>query len=330
MKLTQSCMAVALLTALVISGCSSSTYRDRSNDYSEAQEVEHELPGNYRHRDAMPIPKANRARQARAGDVPRPDSLRVTDGDTPLVEQRTDEDAAWLLVQRSPAEVWPALQAFAEQQDLPVTSSQPRRGEITWQEDAASGLAAQKVTLRQGVRRGTAEVRLRSFEGDDSQLGFSDYDRARMMALEQFLLSSLQEGDQRVSQQAQSLHTRQQVRLVDRDDRQVLVLRLDYDRAWSELTRLLEDEFNEDVQQLNDLDRSEGRIYLRYVPQDERRRGFFARLFRRGPADDAHHYQLHLAEYNNELDLILETAPGEAAPEEIETELLSWLERQLR
>lgn len=329
MKLMQTGTAVVLLTALVISGCSSSSYRDRSDDYSEAQEVEHELPGEYRHRDAMPVPEGERARQARSGDVPRPDPLRVTDADTPLVEQRTDEEAAWLWVQRSPAEVWPALQAFAEEQDMPVTSRDPRRGEITWQEDSASGLAAQKISLRQGVRRGTAEVRLRSFDGD-AHLGFSDYDRTRLMALEQYLLSSLQDGDQRVSRQAQSLHTQQQVRLVDRDDRQVLVFRLEFDRAWSELTLLLEKEFDEEVQELKDLDRSEGRIYLRYVPQDERRSGFFARLFRRGPAADAHHYQLHLAEYNNELDLILETEPGEAAPESVENELLSWLERQLR
>jgi len=110
----------------------------------------------------------------------------------------------------------------------------------------------------------------------------------------------------------------------------VLVFRLEFDRAWSELTRLLEDEFDEEVQQLKDLNRSEGRIYLRYVPQDERSQGFFARLFGRGPSEDAHHYQLHLVEYNNELDLLLETKPGKAAPEEVERELLSWLERQLR
>ncbi|MDR9467027.1 outer membrane protein assembly factor BamC [Marinospirillum sp.] len=330
MKFMQTYALVALLTVLVISGCSNSAYRDRSDDYPKAREVEHELPDDYRHRDAMPIPETQRTGQARDGEVPRPEPLRVAASDTPLVEQRTDEEAAWLLVQRSPAEVWPALQAFAEQQDMPVTGSYPRRGEITWQEDAASGLAAQKITLRQGVRRGTAEVRLRSFEENTERLAFSDYDRTRLMALKQFLLATLEEGDQRVSQQAQSLHSREQVRLVDRDDRQVLVFRLEFERAWSELTRLLEDEFDEKVQELKDVDRSEGRIYLRYVPQDERRQGFFARLFGRGPSEDAHHYQLHLVEYNNELDLTLQSEPGEPAPEEIERELLSWLERQLR
>jgi|AntRauTorckE6833_2_1112554.scaffolds.fasta_scaffold10292_4 uncharacterized lipoprotein len=329
MKFMQTYTVVALLTVLIISGCSNSSYRDRSDDYHQAREVTHGLPDDYRHRDAMPIPELQRTGHARDGEVPRPEPLRVTASDTPLVEQRADDDAAWLLVQRSPAEVWPALQAFAEQQDMPVTGSYPRRGEITWQEDATSGLAAQKIILRQGVRRGTAEVRLRSFEGNNN-LAFSDYDRTRLMALKQFLLATLQEGDSRVSQQAQSLHTRQQVRLVDRDDRQVLVFRLEFDRAWSELTRLLEDEFDEEVQQLKDLNRSEGRIYLRYVPQDERSQGFFARLFGRGPSEDAHHYQLHLVEYNNELDLLLETKPGKAAPEEVERELLSWLERQLR
>lgn len=318
-----------LFALMLASGCSSSDYRDRSDDYHAAEAVSHDLPSHYQQRNVMPIPSPERSAQGLSGEVPRPDPLRVTTAETPLVEQRADEEAAWLLVQRSPAEVWSSLQAFAEEQDLPVQSRNPRRGEIIWEEDAASGLAAQKITLRQGVRRGTAEVRLRSFDSEQD-LAFSDYDRTRLMALEQYLHASLQAGNQGISQQAQSLHTREQVRLVDRDDRQVLVFRLEFDRAWSELTRVLEEHFDEDLQQLQDLDRSEGRIYLRYVPEEDRPSGFFARLFRRGPADAEHHYQLYLTEYKDELDLVLETEPGQAAPEKVESELLSWLERQLR
>ncbi|SFC39874.1 NlpB/DapX lipoprotein [Marinospirillum celere] len=329
MKPVQTYTAVALLSALVVSGCSSSEYRDRADDYRDAEKAEHALPDDIRHRDAMPIPQAERSAQARSGDVPRPESMRITGSDTPIVDQRTDEDAAWLLVQRSPAEVWPALQAYSDELDVAVTGSNPGRGEILLEADQASDLAAQRIELRQGVRRGTSEVRLRSVE-DNRTLAFSEYDRTRLMGLENYLQASLQEGDQRVSQQAQTLHSTRNVRLVDRDGRQVLVFRLEYDRVWSELVRLLEDEFDEDIQRLDDFNRSEGRFYLRYVPQDERRRGFFARLFRRGPGADEHHYQLYLAEYNNELDLLVEVEPGEAAPVAVEEELLRWLERQLR
>ena len=330
MKLSLKHLCCLLPALLLASGCSSSEYRDRSTDFAEAQAVEHALPDEIRARDAMPIPQGERSPQARLGDPPRPNPLRVREAGAPVVDLRTDEEAAWLLVERSPAEVWPGLQRFAEQQDLPVIESNPRSGHITLDADRVSNLAPQRISLRQGVRRGTSEVRLRSVAEDGELLGFSDYDLTRLSRLKNELIASLQDSDQQVSRQAQSLHSREQVRLVDRDERLVLVFRLEYDRVWSELTRLLEQEFDERHQQLEDLDRSEGRFYLRYVPRDERRTGFFARLFRRGPSADAHHYQLYLAEYNQELDLILEVEPGQAAPVAVEEELLRWLERQLR
>ncbi len=330
MKRLSPSLAFSMLCLVFVAGCSSSQFRDRTADYGEAEAVEYPQLAELKTGDAMPIPASDLPAQARRGEVQRPEPLRVREADASLVEERRDEEGVWLFVERSPAEVWPALQGFASEQDLPVESSQPRQGVIRFSADQASQLAAQQIQLRQGVRRSTSEVRLGSVTEDGESLSLSEYDLTRLMALKNYLLVSLTDEDQRVSRQAQSLHAQQQLRLVDRDERLVLVFRLDYDRVWSELTRLLEDEFDDNHQQLNDLDRSAGRFYLRYVPQDERRRGFFARLFRRGPGADEHHYQLYLAEYSSELDLTLEVEPGQAAPVAVEEELLRWLERQLR
>lgn len=318
-----------LLIVVLITGCSSSDYRDRNSDYHKAEAASYTLPENLAQRDAMPVPEASGRRISSAQQAPRPEPLRVLDEKEGVVQQRADEQGGWLLVTRSPGEVWTSLQAFAQSQDVEVVSSSPRQGQILLAADTASGLPSQRISLRQGVRRGTSEVRLHSVE-NQQPLPFSDYDRTRMMAMEAFLATSLTEGGQSVSLQAQSLHNDHSVRLVDRDGREVLVLQLDYDRAWSELVRLLEDEFDDDYQQLNDRNRSEGRLYVRYVPQDQRPSGFWSRLFSRAPATDAHNYQLYLAEYHQELDLILEVTPGVAAPEAVEAELLVWLERQLR
>lgn len=317
-----------LLLALV-SGCSSSEFRDRNSDYHKAEAATYNLPDHLVQRDAMPVPASSERRITSAQQAPRPEPLRVLDEKDGLVQQRVDERGSWLMVARSPGEVWTSLQSFAQSQDVAVTSSNPRQGQILLAADPASRLPAQEISLRQGVRRGTSEVRLHSVENQQS-LPFSDYDRARMMAMEAYLISSLTDGGQSVSLQAQSLHSNHAIRLVDRDGRQVLVMRLDYDRAWAELVHLLEDEFNDDYQQLNDRNRSEGRLYLRYVPLEQRPSGFWSRLFSRAPAMDEHNYQLYLAEYHQELDLILETAPDVAAPEAVEAELLQWLERRLR
>jgi len=318
-----------LLMVGLITGCSSSEYRDRNTDYHKAKAVNNDLPASYPDQDVMPFAKANRSLGQARDTVPRPEPLRVMDEGKDLVVERTDDEGAWLLVMRSPSEVWTSLRAFGESRDLPLLTASPRRGELTLAADIASGLPAQRISLRQGVRRGTSEIRLHSYEAEQS-LPWNDYDRSRLKSMAEFLTSSLSESSTSVSLQAQSLQDSQLVRLIDRDDRQVLVLQLKYERAWAELVNLLDDKFTDDWQKLEDLNRSEGRLYVRYVPESKRPTGFFARLFSPGPKADEHHYQLLLSEHHQELDLILESAPGQAAPEEVELELLTWLERQLR
>ncbi|GLR63627.1 outer membrane protein assembly factor BamC [Marinospirillum insulare] len=313
----------------LIAGCSSSEYRDRNTDYHEAEAVKNDLPASYPEQDAMPISKANRSSGAAKDSVPRPEPLRVMEEGEGLVIERADDEGAWLLVMRSPSEVWTSLRAFAETRDIPLVSASPRRGELTLASDPESRLPAQNINLRQGVRRGTSEIRLHSYEAGRN-LPWNDYDRSRLKSMAEFLTASLSESSTSVSLQAQSLQDNQLVRLIDRDTRQVLVLQLEFDRAWAELVNLLDEEFTDDYQKLEDLNRSEGRLYIRYVPKDQRPAGFFARLFSRGPKASEHHYQLFLSEYHQELDLILENKPGKAAPQDIELELLTWLERQLR
>lgn len=318
-----------LLMIVFLAACSSSEYRDRNTDYHQASEVENTLPASYPEQDAMFIAKANRSVSQAKQQIPRPEPLRVMDEAESLVTERADEQGAWLLVMRSPSEVWTSLRAFAESRDVAMVAASPRRGELSLAADPASKLPAQRINLRQGVRRGTSEIRLHSYEAGQD-LTWNAYDLGRIKSLAEFLTISLGEVNSSVSLQAQSLQDSQLVRLIDRDARQVLVLQLEYERAWAELVNLLEDKFTDEWQKLEDLNRSEGRLFVRYVPQDLRPAGFFARFFNQGPKADEHHYQLYLSEHYQTLDLILETAPGQAAPEEIELELLVWLERQLR
>ncbi|WP_114417242.1 outer membrane protein assembly factor BamC [Marinospirillum perlucidum] len=315
-----------LLTGLVLAGCSTGDFRDRSEDYHRAEAADYPLPEDYDQQDALPVPEAE-GRASGQEAVPRPQPLAVSDAQEEVVTLRTDSDSAWLLVQEAPASVWPTLQQLLEDLDLSVVSSDPRSGEIIWSE--GQNLPPQELALRQGIRRGSSEIRVRSLD-DGEKLAFSEYDRTRLLTLKNELEVRLGQSGQGVSQQAQALQGDEAVRLVDRDARKVLVLRLDYDRAWSELSYLLEKEFDEDVRKLKDLNRDEGRFYIRFVPREEREQGFFASLFGAGPGPEEHHYQLYLEEYASELDLVLQTEPGQAAPAAVEEEVLRWIEQQLR
>ncbi|MFK7159642.1 outer membrane protein assembly factor BamC [Marinospirillum sp. MEB164] len=315
--------------ALLIVGCAhqDAEFRDRNRDYHQAQPAHFPLPDAFSDRATMQVAEPE-ARIDRPRQVPRPASLRVHEA-AELVERLQEDQGEWLLIQRSPGEVWPMLYAFAQQLDLPLEQAQPRQGLLQWAEDRASRLPAQRIQLRQGVRRGTSEVRLFSVV-DQERLSYSDYDQVRLMALEQHVQASLQSEQQGVSLQAQELNTARVARLVDRDGRKVLLLNLEFERAWDELYRLLHSQFDDQNQQLVDFNRQQGQLYIRYVPEAERQSGFWAWLWRRAPAADAHFYQLDLTAYGEELDLVMNTEQGEPAPLEVEEELLFWIERQLR
>ncbi|WP_416886793.1 outer membrane protein assembly factor BamC [Marinospirillum sp.] len=324
-------LRVALLggIALLVAGCAQhdAEFRDRNRDYHQAQPAHYPLPEAFPDRQTMqvgePATRIERPRQ-----VPRPASLRAHEA-AELVERLQEEQGEWLLIQRSPGEVWPILSAFVQQLDRPLETVQPRQGLLQWEADAESRLPAQRIQLRQGVRRGTSEVRLFSVDQQE-RLAYSDYDQVRLMALEQHVQASLISEQQGVSLQAQGLNTARVARLVDRDGRKVLLLSLEFERAWDELQRLLRSQFDDQNQQLVDFNRQQGQFYIRYVPEAERQSGFWAWLWRRAPAADAHFYQLELTAYGEELDLILNTEQGEPAPLEVEEELLFWIERQLR
>lgn len=300
---------------LGLAACSSSPFRDRNSDYYLAQAAHNPLPPEYQQQDVMPLQPAGQLTKAQK-KLPRPEAQLSYTEPEQLVQLREETPASnnWLLVNRSPAEVWPALREYAEQNNLEIVKSQPSQGQLTL---LASNNQPLEVSLRQGVRQASSEVRLNNTE--------------HLAGLQGFLQQQLLDNSSGISMQAQNLQTETQVYLQDRDTRQVLVLELDFARAWAELTYLLEEEAKaRDWLALVDLNRSEGRLYVQYIPKDKRPGGFFSRLFKPKPRLRNYNYQLLLTNYSNELDLVVELEPGIAAPTEVEQEVLAWLEHQLR
>lgn len=314
-----------VLISFTLVGCSRSEFRDRSSDYDQAQAAAFDLPPEFAERPQMRIPQVDQTPVA-SKRVPRPEPLTLLDEAGRVVELRQEDERSWLLVLHSPSAVWPALQGYLDQAGLSRTQADPRRGQLAWSGEQGT----QSLVLRQGVRRGTSEVRLFSLD-DQGQRVFTALDQQTTEQMEVYLRDVLQQENRQVSLEARSLHAREQVERVEVDGESRLYLTLDYDRAWNELAQLLEDQFDQPWQKLNDLDRSAGHFYLRYVPQDQRPSGFFSRWWSRGTGQNTHQYRLVLQpETASRLQLSLETAEGEAAPEAVQQEVMRWLERQLR
>lgn len=323
------CGVLLTVSIAMMAGCSaSSPYRDRAEDYRQAKPSHYELPPVPGERDEMPIPEGSS--QGYTGDefvAPRPESMQTGVAERPPVELRKDDQGPWLWVNAGPAKVWPALQRFVEEKDLDVVYTNPRSGELMVRADVG-GTPAQRFSLRQGVGRQTAEVRIASMSSGQV-LPFSEFDRERMMALEQYLLATQQQQSSRVSLAAQNLDDGDQVRWVDRDGRRLLVLDFAFDRSWGELQNLLSNGFDEDAQRLDDQDRSQGIFYIHYLARSERDSGFWSWLFGSDNADKAKAYRLVLRPSGDMTELHVEDESGQPADIQVEQELLDWVRRQL-
>lgn len=320
------CLLMMMLTACAHQD---TPFRDRNKDYPQARAVEYPLPDSIVDRRVSVIPALETPLDAPRA-APRPPPLRATTA-APLVDwidgEATRVSSPWLLIQRSPGEVWPALYQFAQMQSTPIFLAEPRQGLLQWASEAEPAKPIQQVQLRQGVRRGTAEVRLLTLEQGAL---FPATALISLAELAEFLEQALLE-QQGVSLRAQGLHTAGVARIIESEQRKQLMLALPFDRAWDTLQRLLQHSAQQSNQAtLLDLDRQQGVFYLNYQPESMRQQSWWARRVQR-QQEATSLYQLQLASLADDLIQVrLMLNEQESAPVAIEEEFLYWLERQLR
>ncbi|MGC3871804.1 outer membrane protein assembly factor BamC [Halomonas sp. GXIMD04776] len=252
-------MPLTLAIALVVSGCGrSGYYYDRNDEYREAELTRPlQLPETRqanRYQDAMPVPPANSDFLAQGEfEAPRPQALAVSSqGEQKFIEERKAGSDHWLLVNASPAAIWPRLQAFAEQRGLELRALNASQGRI--ETDQAT------FSVRQGLRGNTSEVRCETPTGNDQAQCLS--------ALNNYLASYAQE-QQSVSLAAQNLSRDDRVRLENAGGEWQLLMALGFERAWSELFYQLENNFNSEGNRLLDQNRSAGEFLVEYTPRGD-------------------------------------------------------------
>ncbi len=251
-------------------------------------------------------------------EVPRVESLDVVENKGSVRIQRFESEQ-WVLVNSSTGQTWPLVRSFLLSNQIPLEVEDGARGiiETAWlkytsgQEESganigtdveASSLAkSNNVTtpnseniinnekyrfmLKQGVQKDTTEIIVRhlsaSFVGEGVSLWTpksSDASREDNMVnlLAEHLAGSPNQAS--YSLLAQGIGSVSKVTLnYDGNGVPYLDLRLPFDRAWASLGLALKKASYE----VNDLDRSQGVYYVRYVPREEKqkKRGFFKRLF---------------------------------------------------
>lgn len=274
--------------------------QDRSDNYQQARLAEGlKLPESLADRKVNPaysIPEAGeqgRRALVNSADIPKPPDLTENILDENHVVE-TAGDQAWLLVNEKPGRVWPSVVRFLTDQGLEVEYENPRVGLLQTEavnyslrardfldlgdEDSTARTVVQ-ARVSPGVRRNTSEVQLRVRKLDGPADEFLQWPpESEHFDLEERLLERMsdymqaQEGVKSYSRAARDIAEDPRVRLMVPDNASARIeLDLNYERAWAEVSRALE----ESGVPVVDINRSEGLWYLDYRSEEARTSGFW-------------------------------------------------------
>lgn len=131
-------------------------FRDRGSDYLEArQTAPMQLPADVQAKrldPLLPVPAQVASSTATPAEfeVPRPQGLQVRADEREFSLQRSG-DSRWVVAQRVPAEVWPLVRQFFEDNGFRIASERPQTGEFitSWQRfDELSTSMARSLSSR--------------------------------------------------------------------------------------------------------------------------------------------------------------------------------------
>ncbi|MGY8812735.1 MAG: outer membrane protein assembly factor BamC [Pseudomonadales bacterium] len=371
MKPVLSALTLGVLASL--SGCGymigdEGYFRDRGSDYQDARvESRMTVPSDLQSKpigDLLPVPG-----QLTAGPVsedgfetPRPQPL-LASADTSAFSMQQDGSRRWLLAQMPASEVWPLLERFWSDYQVPLAQSDRALSQfatewVDFTKSANNPLVRRvmptleegrrvddeeqrfRVRLEPGVNSGSSEVKVlhqsRDIGDDDSEWpsrsDISGFERGLLAELETYLNQSIanQNGGQ-VSSLANIGPTQTSL---DQDGagNTVLTLSTDFNRAWVEVGDSLA---RGDVL-VTDFNRSSGVYYvdLDQTRSDKEEPGFFSGWF--GGDDDEdekvadeNQIQVRLTPISNRVEVTVEAGIDKAADSTIAHDLLEKIQSNL-
>ncbi|MFC0708288.1 outer membrane protein assembly factor BamC [Azorhizophilus paspali] len=338
-------------------------FRDRGSDYLEArQTAPMRLPADVeikRIDPLLPVP-LNVADLQHDSDfeVPRPQALQSGQEVNEFSLQQSG-DSRWLVAQRAPAEVWPMLRQFFEDNGFSFSEERLSAGEFitAWQPlDAlsvplarrlggrVSGQAGEvrvRVRVEPGVQRNSSEIFVSSAlrpsgsGSGDGAAGRADtgLDAALLDEMNASLMRSAERGSSVSLLAARDFDAPSRVTLSqDGNGNPFLNLDADFDRAWSSIGRALE----MGNVRVEDINRSLGVYYINLAEKADRneKQGLLGRLF--GGKEDpkevearAERYQVRLTRIAEGIQVTVEKDMNTFAPERVARRVLNMLQEHL-
>ena len=196
-------------------------------------------------------------------EVPKPRQIFSSSGDSSVQLRRLGE-LMWIYIETLPSTSWPISKNYWDTSEYDVIKADPVSGEIDIDFSQSSKL---QMRVEHGIKEASTEVflyKINKISGDiESDPEFVQMEMEKMIDYYADSLSNFSG----TSLAAQNLNEMKKAKIFTQDGMTVISLDLNFDRAWSSVSRAL------DAAEIvtNDRDRSNGTFYVSFVEKDERR-----------------------------------------------------------
>ena len=237
--------------------------------------------------------------------VPKPRQIFASSGNSSVQLRRLGE-LMWIYVETLPSTSWPITKSYWNTSSYETISANPQSGEIIINFDEGSYL---NMKIEHGIKEASTEIFLTQIDKSSNEIiSNPDLIQSELSSLVSYFADTVDQFTG-TSLAAQNLNDLKKTRIFVENGRTVIELDLNFDRAWSSVTKAM------DAAEIfaNDKDRSNGIFYVSYEEEDNR--GFLSFLNPRKNEDkkvlsDDAQFEVRIIEKNNKTYVIAYSKDG--------------------
>ena len=242
-------------------------------------------------------------------DIPAPRQI-FSSGESNEVQLRRLGELMWVYIETLPSTSWPIAKNYFETSSMSIIEADPDTGImlIKYSEDLNF-----KITIEHGIKEASTEIFLSTFSNKDISAGQDpQFIQDELEKIVQFFASSAASFSG-TSLAAQSLNDRKKAKIFNINDRTIIELNLGFDRAWSAVSRALQ----EGSIISNDIDRDNGIFLVSYSVESEGRNWFSFLNFNNDENSDSlllsesAEFKIILKSLGGKTNIVVESLEGE-------------------
>ena len=278
----------AIIIVLLMSGCASITGPDGAFPETRYDFLEEELSGDVVTPEDLEIKKEEdhypidiSSRDTVFQEVPKPRQIFSAGGASEVQLRRLGE-LLWIYVETLPSTTWPITRSYWETSEFQLLDANPETGVMLIDFDSEKNF---RITIEHGIKESSSEIFLSGVNKEDNEI--IELDQKEIQPYLEDIVNYIADSVgtfSGTSLAAQSLNDRKKSRIFSENDRTVIELDLNFERAWSTVSRAI----NSSKIISNDRNREEGIFYVSLSEEGDNDRSRFnpLSLFRRSPSEE--------------------------------------------